>query len=188
MPDDDRFRWELRAKWLRVQRSISAGHDIGRIADLLVKAVAADLRQVGGIRAGAGAAEARSGSGVSWSETILDGSSVSSRHYSTIKAAVRLAEPQAASPLRASQAVARELIASIMDDGFARMLPLIVVTGSMTAVEFADLRDVLGRHPQVAKLLENLVKHPDARGLSAPRRTVPLTRAADLLNTDLSEL
>ncbi|WP_028708698.1 hypothetical protein [Propionicicella superfundia] len=191
MPDNDRFRWGLSARWMRVHRSISAGDGSDQIADFVVKAVAADLRRSGGIEAAAERAEAvewRPDS-VRWSDPIQDQDSVSSRHQLTLLAVDQLTRQLAlTSPVTALEALAERVISNMTDDKFDRMLPDVLRLGSLTAAEFADLRDVVHGHPQMALLRDQLVKHPSAAGLQAPRRTVRPPKVADLLNTDLGDL
>jgi hypothetical protein len=88
----------------------------------------------------------------------------------------------------ALEAFAERVISNMTDDRFDRMLPNLVGPGKLTASQLADLRDVVQRQPQIAKLRDQLVRHPDAVGLQAPRRTVRPRKIDDLLNTDVSEL
>lgn len=191
MPDNDRFRRGLSGRWLRVQRSISAGDRPDRIADLVVKATADDLRRSGGIGAVAEqveVAEARH-AGARWSDAIMDEESVSSRHQMTLLAAQRLTQQWAlTSPVSALEALAERVISNLIDDRFDRMLPNLLGPGKLTAGQFADLREVIHLHPQRTKLRDQLVKHPDATRLQAPRRTARPTKPQDLLNTDLDDL
>lgn len=191
MPDDDRFRRGLSRLWMRVQRSISAGDHQDRTADLMAKAVADDLRRLGGLGALAKQAEATElrTEGAGWFDTILNEPTVSKRHYLTLLAAARLTQDLAlTSPVTAVEALAERLISDIADDRLDRMVPSLIGPGGLTAVQFADLREGLGSNVQMIKLRGQLSRHPDADGLRAPRRRVRPSPVKDLLNTDLSEL
>lgn len=190
MPDNDRFRRGLSARWRRVQRSIRAGDRPDQVADLVVKAAAADLRRSGGIAAVAERADlTQARPDTQWTDVILDEGSVSGRHEVTLLAAERLTHQWAlTSPLSALESFADVMIAKLADDRFDRMMPELVGRGGLTATQLADLRDIVHRHPQMVMLRDRLVKHPDAVGLQAPRRMVHRRRIADLLNTEVTEL
>ncbi len=191
MPDSDRFRSGLSGRWLRVQRSISAGDRPDRIADLVVKAAAADLRRSGGIRAAAERAETAKSrpDDPGWFDAIQAADTVSSRHELTLLAAERLTQQWAlTSPRTALEALAERVISNMIDDRLDRMLPNLLGRGKLTAGQFADLRDLIQLHPQRTRLRDLLVKHPDAARLHAPRRTVRPSKTDDLLNTDLGDL
>ncbi len=191
MPDNDRFRFNLPGKWLRVQRSIGSGDRPERIADLVVKAAAEDLRRLGGLGAMAeriDTVQARSET-AGWSEAILEEESVSSRHQMTLLAADQLTKQWAlTSPMSALEALAERVISNMTDDRFDRMMPNLVGQGKLTASQLADLRTIVREQPQMAKLRDRLVQRPDAVGLQAPRRSTPSRKLDDLLNTDLGEL
>lgn len=191
MPDNDRFRSGLSERWLRVQRSISAGEHSDRIADLVVKATAEDLRRLGGLTAAAsraGASEPRADS-AGWFDTIQGEDTVSGRHYLTLLAVEELTQQWAlTSPATALQAFAERVISNVTDDHLDRMLPYLLGPGKLTAAQFADLRDDVRRQPQMTRLRDQLAKHPDASGLRAPRRVARPRAIGDVLNTDLEDL
>ena len=191
MPDDDRFRYGLSRRWLQVRRSIADRELCDRTADLVAKAAADDLRKLGGLRAVHSAvpsADLRA-EGPAWPDTILNEPTVSGRHILTLFAAVQITEQLAlTSPAAAARAFAEKLISNIADDRLDRMLPGLLSAGTLTAAQFADLRDEIHRHPQLTKLRDQLVKHPDAIGLRAPRRTIRPSGLKDLLNTDIGSL
>ncbi|HBX80821.1 MAG TPA: hypothetical protein DEG88_03340 [Propionibacteriaceae bacterium] len=119
----------------------------------------------------------------------MDEASVSSRHHLTLFAANQLTRQLAlTSPVTALHAFAERVISNLTNDRFDRMLPNVLGPGKLTAARFADLRDDIQRHPQMTKLCDQLVKHPDAAGLHAPRGTVRPRKIHDLLNTEVSEL
>jgi len=158
---------------------------------LLVKAAAADLRKIGGL----GSAPARitaakhSTDNIEWSSTILGESSVSDRHCMTLLAVSQLTQQLAlTSPVTALYALAERFIFNMTDDRLDRMLPSVLGPGKLTATQFADLREEVQRAPQIILLRDQLVKHPNAIGLRAPRRVVRPQNPGDLLNTDLGDL
>jgi hypothetical protein len=189
MPDDDRFRSGLPWRWRRLRRSLAGGDSLDRQAELVVSAVAAELRRSGGfgdLGEIAGVAESRVHEA---SAAIVESEDMSRRRQLTLAFATVASDQLAlTSPLEATENLVRRAVADVVWDRIDRMVTELVGPGKYTAPELIErVEGVLG-HDQVTKLVMRVVKNPDTQKLRAPKRISKPASPPDLLHADLGDL
>lgn len=205
MPEGDRFEESFGAGWRAALVVVEGGvASDAEVADKLVKALAKTLRANGGVPGLLAMAEiVESSNGISLLErfSALDAIARAQEGHRHTKVATDVAKSLvvqngAASGGSIHDSLERRLVgdtcAALVSHYFFERAQQQLIAGG----RFADTEDARRwqvrveqiMEPAIAKIAERLVRRPDAEGLRAPKRNVPMESTHNLLYENLNPI
>jgi hypothetical protein len=200
MPDDDRFPRSLPPKWRAVARALKRGDDLDTLSSLTEKAIAATLRDIGGVPA----IKEICGQAYQAANTRCDMLPIDGLRVGLSPKPDRLPQTDIAwgrarilletrtHELAADRAGAERMIAvSVVRAlahhfGFSRFVPELIDRAPWTAHDLHERCTQILTQPGIDKLADSLLRRPDGHDVRAPGRARPSTE--DLLETSLEDL
>src|SRR6266487_922054 len=180
----------LSGRWVKVFRSFEAHDPIERIEDVVVSAVASDLRRVGGV-SGLGQLVGSSQAADAMTAAIhveLKPMTGQVDRLTSALAMILIDHLALKSPPQAAQALVERAVSHAVLSRLDRMVHHLVGDRKYDA---ADLHQHFKRvlsGEQMAKLIQRLLRHPSGKGLRAPNKKFRPLPQNVLMDNDLDNL
>lgn len=200
MPDDDRLPKNLPPRWRAVARALERGDDIDALSELTEKAIAATIRNIGGVPAINEISDQAHRAASARCDTLpIDGLQVGLSAKRDRLPQTDLAwgrarvlvetrtEELAADAASARHKVAVSVVRALAHHfGFGRIVPELIDRAPWTADDLHERCVQVLAQPGVDKLAASLLRRPDGQDIQAPRRRRPSTES--LLETSVEDL
>jgi hypothetical protein len=200
MPDDDRFPRKLPRRWRAVKRALEVGDGLDGLSDLTEKAIAATIRDIGGVPAIHQICdEAHRVARARCAALPIDGyqpglsprrDRLPQTELAWSRARVLLetrTEDLAGDADSARHEIAVSVVRALAYHfGFGRFVPGLVEQNRWRADELRERCAEVLAQPGIDKLADFLLKRPDGQRVNAPPRRRPTTEK--LLRMSLEEL